>query len=257
MPFGICILSIVPVRAEPNDRAEMTTQLLFGDLVVKTMEYNNWIKIRIVSDNYEGWIDSKQYLPIDEQEFNRLGKANQEHALDLVNLVSSRKDNKVIPILLGSSLPGISDGSFSIGGDIYKYEGTLSGLTPTKQHLIENAMLYLNAPYLWGGKSPFGIDCSGFTQMAYRVSGLNLSRDAVDQAKQGETLNLLSEASEGDLLFFDNEEEEIIHVGILLSESKIIHASGKVRIDQIDHHGIFNNEQKKYTHKLRLIKRII
>jgi gamma-D-glutamyl-L-lysine dipeptidyl-peptidase len=115
----------------------------------------------------------------------------------------------------------------------------------------------LNSPYLWGGKTPFGIDCSGFTQMAYKLAGIKLRRDAWQQAEQGHTINLLEETEPGDLAFFDNDEGNIVHVGIILRDHKIIHAAGKVRIDSIDHYGINNKELKKYTHKLRLIKRMV
>jgi cell wall-associated NlpC family hydrolase len=118
-------------------------------------------------------------------------------------------------------------------------------------------MLFLNAPYLWGGKTPFGIDCSGFTQTVYKLNGIKLLRDAYQQAEQGETLSFVEEAEAGDLAFFDNEEGRIVHVGIVLDNNKIIHASGKVRIDGFDHHGIFNNEKRDYSHKLRLLKRIV
>ncbi len=123
--------------------------------------------------------------------------------------------------------------------------------------IIEFSKSYLNAPYLWGGKSPFGIDCSGFVQVVFKMNGIHLSRDASQQANAGENVSLLDEARPGDLLFFDNDEGDIIHVGILMEDKKIIHASGKVRIDVIDHQGIYNNDIKKYTHKLRLIKRIL
>jgi cell wall-associated NlpC family hydrolase len=138
----------------------------------------------------------------------------------------------------------------------YTYDGSVKTLTrPDRSQLLENAYMYLNAPYLWGGRSPFGVDCSGFTQMVYKMSGLPIRRDAWQQAEQGVTINLLEEALPGDLAFFDNAEGRITHVGILLPGNKIIHASGRVRIDKIDHHGIFNETQQKYTHKLRVIKR--
>jgi len=110
---------------------------------------------------------------------------------------------------------------------------------------------------LWGGRSPFGIDCSGFTQMVYKLCGMPLKRDAWMQAEQGQDIHLLDETQPGDLAFFDNEEGRIIHVGILTTKNRIIHASGKVRLDSIDHQGIFNSETKRYTHNLRLLKRLI
>ena len=123
--------------------------------------------------------------------------------------------------------------------------------------MIETAYLFLNAPYLWGGKTIFGIDCSGFTQMVYKLNGHQLLRDASQQATQGDPLSFIEESEPGDLAFFDNEEGLITHVGIMLKDNHIIHASGKVRVDRIDHTGIYNNELRTHTHKLRVIKRII
>ena len=117
--------------------------------------------------------------------------------------------------------------------------------------------MYLNAPYLWGGKTPFGIDCSGFTQMVYKLNGYKIHRDASQQALEGEPLSFIEESEVGDLAFFDNDEGNIIHVGIIMENNYIIHASGKVRIDRLDHLGIYNPELKKHTHKLRVIKKII
>ena len=125
-----------------------------------------------------------------------------------------------------------------------------------KSEIVHKAFLFLNTPYLWGGKTPFGIDCSGFTQLVYKLCGHTLLRDAKDQATQGEVLSFIEESEPGDLAFFDNEEGVITHVGIIMQDYFIIHASGKVRIDVLDHSGIYNTDTKKHTHKLRVIKRI-
>ena len=139
---------------------------------------------------------------------------------------------------------------------MYRFDGlTTAGFTK-KEKLVENALMYLNAPYLWGGRSPLGIDCSGFTQIVYRLQGVDLPRDAYQQADVGTTLSFVEESEAGDLAFFDNNEERITHVGIILENNHIIHASGKVRIDRIDQQGIFNKELGTHTHKLRLIKSI-
>jgi cell wall-associated NlpC family hydrolase len=140
---------------------------------------------------------------------------------------------------------------------MYKFTGNSTQGFSQKKFLIENALIYLNAPYLWGGRSPFGIDCSGFTQLVYRLQGIKLPRDAYQQAEVGNTLSFIEESEEGDLAFFDNTEGKIIHVGIIMKNNYIIHASGKVRIDRIDQQGIFNSSLKTHTHKLRLIKSIV
>ena len=123
--------------------------------------------------------------------------------------------------------------------------------------IINNAMKYLGAPYMWGGRSPFGIDCSGFTQVVFGMCGITLKRDAYLQAELGNTIDFINETKTGDLVFFDNDESKITHVGIMIEDKQIIHASGEVRIDSIDHNGIYNENAKKYSHKLRIIKRII
>jgi hypothetical protein len=259
MEFGVCLLSIIPVRGEPSDMAEMITQIQFGELVTMNQKQDNWLHVRNVYDNYEGWIDEKQIVFIDEQEFNRLSNLAPVYSIDLIEVLHDKDANMVIPILFASVLYDIADDEFTIAGRLYRYKGQVT--TPKSNMnaaaVLEDAMLFLNAPYLWGGKSPFGIDCSGFTQNVYKVHGIELLRDANQQATQGETISLFAEALPGDLLFFDNSEGDIVHVGILMNEQKIIHASGKVRIDVIDHQGIYNNDLKKYSHNLRLIKRVL
>jgi cell wall-associated NlpC family hydrolase len=156
-------------------------------------------------------------------------------------------------------LPHYEKHAFFLAKEAYKYEGSLQELAPknVRHAIVEAAYLYLNSPYLWGGKSPFGIDCSGFTQMVYKLCGVKVLRDASQQAQQGIPLSFIEEALPGDLAFFDNEEGKITHVGIVLKDNKIIHASGSVRIDNLDHQGIYNVISKTYTHNLRVIKNII
>jgi hypothetical protein len=268
MEFGICLQSVAALRAEPTHKSEMVSQLLFGELFRIIANENNWLFIRLAYDNYEGWIDQRQSFPLEEEEFIRLIHADTPASLDLVQLLSNEKQQTVIPVLLGSSLPGIESQKFTICGDIFAYEGMITdaGTLPAtstleqqkaRQAIIDDAMLYLHAPYLWGGRTPFGIDCSGFTQMVFKLKNIRLLRDASQQATHGETINLITEAEPGDLAFFDDEEGKIVHVGLMIDKSQIIHASGKVRIDNIDHEGIFNPEENRYTHKLRLIKRIV
>ena len=140
---------------------------------------------------------------------------------------------------------------------LFKGDISTPGKIGSKDKIAEDALMYLNAPYLWGGKSPFGIDCSGFTQIVYKINNIVIPRDAYQQAKLGEGYSFLEEAEAGDIAFFDNDEGKIIHVGILVGKNKIIHASGKVRIDTLDHQGIFNKETNSYSHKLRIIKTLI
>ncbi len=257
MAYGICNLSIVTVRLEPSHRAEIVSQLLFGETFTILEIQQEWLRIRISFDDYEGWIHNSQQLEIGLPDFNELQKSNNFLSFDLVQILLNHQS--IYSIVLGSTLPFFRSGSCRTNDHSFKFDGNARQPESSfgTKALIENAFMYLNAPYLWGGRSPFGIDCSGFTQMVFKLSGIPLKRDAWMQAEQGHVIHLLDETQPGDLAFFDNEEGKIIHVGILISKNRIIHASGRVRIDNIDHHGIFNTETKKYTHNLRLIKRII
>ncbi len=252
--FGICNLAIVPVRFEPSDRSEIVTQVLFGEHFEILEQQNQWSKIKIQFDNYEGWVDSKQYQIISEASYNLLSSDAQILNADLIDYITS-PDNLLLPIPLGASLTFLNNSEINTSN--FEFEGTKTSGIKSKKNLINTAYMYLNAPYLWGGKTPFGIDCSGFTQMVYKLNGYKIQRDASQQAMQGDPLSFIEESEAGDLAFFDNEEGNIIHVGIIMDNNYIIHASGKVRIDRLDHLGIYNPETNRHTHKLRVIKKII
>jgi cell wall-associated NlpC family hydrolase len=252
--FGICNLAIIPLRFEPSDRSEIVSQVLFGEHFEILEQTKQWSRIKTQYDDYEGWIDSKQLQLISESSFNQLSAETIILNSDLIEYIST-PDNQLIPIPLGSSVSFINNSEINTSN--FDFEGTKTSGKKTKEHLIKTAFMYINAPYLWGGKTPFGIDCSGFTQMVYKLNGYKSLRDASQQSKQGEALSFIEESEPGDLAFFDNEEGNIIHVGIIMDDNYIIHASGKVRIDRLDHLGIFNAETNKHTHKLRVIKKII
>lgn len=257
--YGICNLSIVPCRREPSEKSEMVTQLLFGDHFKVLQTEGAWCQIHIAFDNYECWIDKKQYLPIPQHTFDILESTESTLSNELLQIITDNKTGILFPISLASTLPHFDNGECVVDNANYTFEGTtVSGYLPdTKNGILETAMMYLNAPYLWGGKTPFGIDCSGFTQMVYKLNGVKIPRDAYQQAEYGETLSFVEEAVQGDLAFFDNDEGHIVHVGIVMENNKIIHASGKVRIDGFDHQGIFNKDKNDYSHRLRLLKRIV
>jgi len=256
--FGICPLGVIPCRFEPSDKSEMVTQLLFGETFSILKQEGKWLQIKITLDGYEAWIDEKQYLPLSQEQFEKQSKFPTTCSADLVDLLTRASDKNLVPVVAGSTLPAYEQGKLFLGEEEFSFEGEithpLSDNIPTL--VAEYAGIFLNAPYLWGGRSVFGIDCSGFTQVVFKMAGIALKRDAYQQAEQGTTLSFIEEAQTGDLAFFDNEEGKIIHTGIILSAEKIIHASGKVRIDKLDHNGIFNLAGKKYSHKLRVIKRI-
>jgi hypothetical protein len=245
------MLSVIPVRLEPVDLSEMVSQVLFGEHFEIIESDRQWRKIRLAFDAYCGWIDFKQLQPISEEQFNKLENSNLILSNDLVSL--SAKDNgNYVAILQGSCLNFIN-----FYEPNFVFDGSFISTIQPKSAIIETAYAYLGAPYLWGGKTIFGIDCSGFTQMVYKLCGYKLLRDASQQASQGESLSFIEESEPGDLAFFDNEDGKIIHVGIMLQDNYIIHASGEVRIDRLDHLGIYNVKTRKHTHKLRVIKKII
>ena len=252
--FGICNLAMIPLRFEASDKSEIVSQVLFGEHFEILEQQKQWTFIKMQFDGYEGWVDSKQYQLISEISFNLLTAEAVILNADLIEYITG-PSNLLIPIPLGSSVSFLNHNDINISN--FDFEGIKTSGEKSKENLISTAFMYLNAPYLWGGKTPFGIDCSGFTQMVYKLNGYNLLRDASQQSAQGEALSFIEESEPGDLAFFDNEEGNIIHVGIIMEDNYIIHASGKVRIDRLDHLGIFNSEINKHTHKLRVIKKII
>ncbi len=256
MHYGICNLSIVPLRLESSDTSEMISQVLFGEHFKVLEKRKKWSKIRLQFDKYEGYIDNKQYQEITEEKYKQLSSEKKYFSGELVDFTTDAKNN-LITIPIGASLPFFDGKNFQLGTDTFSYDGkTYSGKLP-KEEILQKAFLFLNSPYLWGGKTPFGIDCSGFTQMVYKLCGYHILRDAKQQANQGDVLSFIEESEPGDLAFFDNAEGIITHVGIIMNDYYIIHAHGKVRIDLLDHSGIYNVDTKKHTHKLRVIKKII
>ncbi|WP_353778599.1 NlpC/P60 family protein [Winogradskyella sp. 3972H.M.0a.05] len=249
MLYGICNLGIVPMRLEPSDTSEMVSQVLYGEHFKVIEKRKSWSKIRIAYDRYEGWIDNKQYLEVSEENYSNLDSATPQLSNHLVEYIQDEQD-QLYPIPIGSTLNGLELLN-------HRFDSNLEEPKSDKSNLIETAFLYLNAPYLWGGKTPFGIDCSGLTQMVYRLNGYKLLRDASQQATQGEALSFIEESEPGDLAFFDNNEGNIVHVGIIMEDNYIIHAHGKVRIDRLDHSGIYNVDERTHTHKLRVIKKIV
>ena len=249
MQYGICNLGIVPIRLEPSDTSEMVTQALYGDYFKVLEQRKKWSRIRFAFDKYEGWIDNKQYIEVEESNYNDLLKSEIYLSKDLIEFVSDAS-NSLYPIPVGSDLNSLKLLN-------HNFDGIAITSKSDKTNIVKSSFQFLNAPYLWGGKTPFGIDCSGFTQMVYKINGYKLLRDASEQATQGEALSFIEESEPGDLAFFDNAEGNITHVGIIMEDNYIIHAHGKIRIDRLDHSGIYNIDKKIHTHKLRVIKKIV
>ena len=249
MQYAICPLSIVPLRREPKDTSELISQVLYGEFFKVLERRKKWSRIRLSYDKYEGWIDNKQYQNISKEIYKQLESSSLEYSGDLVEFATTNKGT-LLPILQGSTLNGLTVLE-------HTFEGLKKVCSRSKSALVHTALAYLKAPYLWGGRTHFGIDCSGFTQMIYKLNGYQLLRDASQQATQGEVLSFIEECEPGDLAFFDNEEGAIIHVGMILRDHQIIHAHGEVRIDHIDQTGIYNASERVHTHTLRMLKKII
>jgi gamma-D-glutamyl-L-lysine dipeptidyl-peptidase len=246
-------LAAIPMRKEPSDRSEMINQVIFGETMDILDENEKWYMVRLHHDAYEGWVDKKQLI--------EATNFNSENTVIATNSFFAAIDvNKMVRFLpAGSRLWDIKGENFRVGEKSF----TLTDKGAIENQIIPQtlaSLMFVGTPYLWGGRTFMGMDCSGFTQIACRLCGKWIPRDAWQQAEEGELVPFLDDARTGDLAFFDNAEGRITHVGLILSsEDKniktIVHSSGQVRMDLIDHEGIYNLETKSYSHKLRLIRR--
>ncbi len=256
--FGVCRLSVVSVRKGPLDQSEQVTQLLFGDhyRVLTHSPDRKWLKISSHFDDYEGWIDGRQHQPISAEYFEHINHAEFKITTDVTSSLLNNKSPQIV--LMGSIIPISSSELFRME-EQFAFNGEAKNLGQRREfeYLRMVAMKYLNSPYQWGGKSPFGIDCSGFTQMVFKICGYKLLRDSSQQANQGRPVGSLSEVKPGDLAFFSNDKGNVGHVGIVLTESKIIHASGRVRVDQLVSDGVQQAGTSAITHPLIAIRRVL
>lgn len=254
--FGVCRLSLIPVRSEPSHRSEQVTQLLFGDHYEVIALDKEWVRIKIFADHYEGWIDIKQHHTIGREYFEYLNRAEFKITTDLTSGLLYNKNP--ILILLGSLIPITSTELFRME-EQFAFNGEAKNMGQKRdfEFLRQIAIKYLHVPYQWGGKSPFGIDCSGFTQMVFRICGYPLLRDSGQQATQGKPVGSIETTAPGDLAFFQNKEGKVTHVGIVMPERRVIHASGRVRIDGLAAEGIISSETNQLTHQTVGFRRIL
>ncbi|MDX9881909.1 MAG: C40 family peptidase [Prolixibacteraceae bacterium] len=260
MQYGISGLSIIPVRKEPSEKSEMVTQILFGEHFEVFEQMLGWCRVKLAYDEYEGWVDLKMITPLPDRIYQKIERMPVAVSTDIFNLIPVDTEQNVM-IVAGSSLPCWRPykKEFSLVKEPYKMDGSYTYHLPKypRKLIVDQALKYFNAPYLWGGRSPFGVDCSGFVQVIYKMVGVKLPRDASQQVYFGKALSFVEETLPGDLAFFDDDEGNIVHVGIIWARNKIIHASGKVRIDNVDQFGIFNVDTRQYSHKMRVMKRVL
>jgi len=242
--YGICLLTVIPMRKSPSHKSEMINQVLFGEKFTILEQEKNWSLVKLLHDNYIGWVNNNQY--------KRTSNKNKGSYISNKKNCKIKINNIQQELVLGSLIPKNKSEKKELKID---FNLIFFEIKKNDIWLQKIAKKYLNSPYLWGGRTPLGIDCSGFTQMVYRFFNINLPRDSHQQCKKGKKINY-NNCKIGDLAFFE-EEEKITHVGIIIQNKKIIHSSGKVRVDLFNQTGIYNSTLKKNTHKLKLIKRII
>lgn len=251
MEYGICNLAVIPLRAEANDRSEQVSQVLFGETFEIIEWTERWVKIITQHDNYTGWIGRLQFAMLGHIAYNNLKQGPAPLTYRAITQAWKIADNSVIYLPAGSSLAFLEGTTCRIDHERYEIIGEIG----EREDMATTAKSFLNAPYLWGGRTHFGIDCSGFTQVVFKLNNIELNRDASQQVEQGKLVENIEDARLGDLAFFNNDAGKVTHVGIMLNNVDIIHASGKVKIDTLDADGIYSKAQKRNTHKLHSIRR--
>ena len=248
----ICENVFVPLRAGPSHKSEMLSQILFGERYSILERSGSWIKIECSFDKNCGWIDSDHLHSTTDESSSR------SYVLNRI-LPCYKSDNTKLILEPGCEImaPDFENKRFFIGKNIYSTVIDFNhNYVSVKGSISETAMKFINSPYIWGGRIPSGIDCSGYTQLIFKIHGKVLPRNSREQIMEGKNVEFIDEAEPGDLVFFDNEKGNITHVGMIISKGLVIHASGRVRIDIIDHQGIFKQEIESYSHHLRMIKRL-
>lgn len=274
---ALSLHSVVPVRAEAREGAEQNTQMLFGELceVIEPSELSHqpserWRYIRLESDGQEGWVDAKMISPMSDEEYAAYKPALEHAAMVSMPMAYavSANNGQTIPLTAGTRLPNYANGQFEVLGVRFRIDPSMVIAAPlemNEQNLLQAVRFFLNVPYLWGGKNAMGMDCSGFSQVVMSLFGIHLLRNASEQATQGKAVARLADAKAGDLAFFDHYEPstanskpvKITHVGIIIDPTRIVHCSGRVKVEKLDETGIYSIEQGGYSHHLASIRSFV
>ncbi len=261
MHYAISVLPAIPLRSAPSEKEEMLTQLVFGEHVKIVEKKEKWSFVETDFDSYHGWVDNTMIHPLSEELLTELKNTETKVTGDLFLPVLGDHDNYPFYIPAGSYLYNFckSTNRFSIADLNFRCLKTplFYPRADIREYITDAANSFVNIPYLWGGKNPFGMDCSGLTQTVMKLFGVNIPRDSSQQAKTGVIVGRAEDSKPGDLAFFETSKGVVTHTGIITGEHQIVHSSGKVRIDKIDNRGIYNEELKSYTHNLQVIKNFI
>jgi len=260
MVRAIVLYSVVPVREEPKETAAQQTQLLFAQMVTVLEQQPRWLFIRNDEDGQRGWVDRKMLTLLTEEEQTELAKADVQAMVKMpMAYAISRNNGQTLPLCAGTRLPNYKEGQFELLGVVFGIDPQMVAEQPellTQDNLLQVVRFFLNTPYLWGGKNALGMDCSGFSQIILSIFGRALARNASEQVLQGVAVASLKEAQAGDLAFFDHQDGKISHVGIVIDPTRVVHCSGRVKVEQLDDTGIWSVEcGNTYTHHLAGIRR--
>jgi len=255
--YGIITVSVANMRSDPGEDAELGSQVLMGNIVRILKKKGGWVYIQS-PDKYLGWADPDQMIRVtknEAEEWNSTKKLFVKNYFGFVYQQPSIESYPVCDITGGGLLKdlgttglwskvGLADGRIGYlqKSNVIEYQLWGTTLTPVADNIERTGKYLMGVPYLWGGTSPKGVDCSGFTKTVFLLNGQMLNRDANQQADQGEPIEPGAEfenLKKGDLLFFgrkaeNGKPERIVHVGIYLGNREYIHSSGKVRLNSFD-----------------------